>query len=81
MRRFMSERERSLDKQRADLRRAEEGFVKSRKEAERQASKSKIINSGSSFQREAALQEEIDKLMVRGACLLTDFSIDVGSGF
>ena len=36
-----------------------------RKESERQADKYKLLSTGTSSQKEAELQKEVDKLMVR----------------
>jgi hypothetical protein len=60
----MQDRERALDKKKADLRKIEEGFVKSKKEAEKQALKLKTSHSLSSSQKEQELQSEVDKCMV-----------------
>jgi hypothetical protein len=39
--------------------------VRLRKESERQADKYKLLSTGTSSQKEAELQKEVDKLMVR----------------
>lgn len=56
--------ERTLDKKKLDLRKLEEGFLRSRKEVERQASKLKVASTGPSSLKEAELQGEVDKCMV-----------------
>jgi hypothetical protein len=55
--------DRALDRKRVDLRRMEEDFLRSKKDMERQASKSKAAATGSS--KEDELQDEIDGLWVR----------------
>ena len=54
-----------MDTKNTELRRAEENLVRLRKEAERQATKYKLLSTGTSSQKEAELQSEVDKLMVR----------------
>lgn len=53
-----------MDAKAAELRRVEEEVLRLRKEAERQASKYKLLTTGTSSQKEAELQSEIDKCMV-----------------
>jgi E3 ubiquitin-protein ligase BRE1 len=63
---IMQERERVLSKERSELRKQEEALSKSKKEVEKQlAAKGKVIPPGSASQREAELQSEVDKCMVR----------------
>jgi len=52
-----------IDAKAAELRRVEEEVLRLRKEAERQASKYKLLTTGTSSQKEAELQSEIDKCM------------------
>ena len=57
-----------LAKDRENLQAAEEATLKAKREAERQAAKLKVETqhrSSSSGTREAQLQEEVDKCMVR----------------
>lgn len=62
----MQDRERVLSKERSELRKMEESLVRSKKEMEKQqAAKGKVISLGSTSQREAELQSEVDKCMVR----------------
>lgn len=53
-----------LDAKSIELRRIGEEVLRLRKEAERQTSKYKLLSTGTSSQKEAELQAEIDKLMV-----------------
>jgi hypothetical protein len=48
----------------AELRKAEEGFLRSKKDLERQLSKLKGVGSGSASQKEEALEEEIKRCYV-----------------
>jgi E3 ubiquitin-protein ligase BRE1 len=52
----LQECERAFDKKKADLRRMEEGFLRSKKDVERQASKLKVVTTGTGLQEEAELQ-------------------------
>jgi E3 ubiquitin-protein ligase BRE1 len=62
----MQEREKVLSKDRSDLRKLGEALLKSKKEVEKQlAARAKAIIPGSASQREAELQSEVDKCMVR----------------
>jgi len=65
---MLQEQERSLDKRRAGLRKAEEDHVRSVKEVDRQLSKLKVASTGTASQKEAALQEEIEKFMAILKC-------------
>jgi len=62
---LLKEREAAVIEKNNELRRAEENLVRLRKESEQQADKYKLLSSGTSSQKEAELQKEIDKLMVR----------------
>ena len=54
-----------IEKKRAELRKLEEGLLKSKKDAEKQATKLKALSGASGANaREAELQNEIDKCMV-----------------
>lgn len=62
------EKEAAVDQKNTELRRADENLVRLRKESERQASKYKLLSTGTSSQKEEELQKEVDKCMVR-ACI------------
>jgi E3 ubiquitin-protein ligase BRE1 len=62
---LLKEREAAVEEKNTQLRRAEENLVRLRKESERQADKYKLLSTGTSSQKEAELQKEVDKLMVR----------------
>lgn len=66
MRGSFSEHSKTVDKKREDLRKLEESLLKTKKDAEKQAAKVNsppiILDPGS---KEASLQKECDKLMVR----------------
>lgn len=60
--------EKSIERRRAELRKVEEDLIKARKEAERQTTKMKSLavnSTASSSTKEAQLQSEVDKCMVR----------------
>ncbi|KAF7977744.1 hypothetical protein HWV62_2826 [Athelia sp. TMB] len=54
-----------LDAKTTEIRKAGEELLRLRKAAEKHASEYKLLSTGSSSQKEAGLQAEIDKLMVR----------------
>jgi len=60
---LVKEKDSTVDTKNTELRRAEENLVRLRKEAERQATKYKLLSTGTSSQKEAELQSEVDKLM------------------
>jgi hypothetical protein len=60
----LQEHEKSLDKKRVNLRKAEEEHLRSVREVDRQLAKLKVASTGTASQKEAALQEEIEKCMV-----------------
>jgi len=60
---LVKEKDATVDTKNTELRRAEENLVRLRKEAERQAIKYKLLSTGTSSQKEAELQSEVDKLM------------------
>jgi E3 ubiquitin-protein ligase BRE1 len=64
LRLITKEKDVAVDAKTTELRRAEENLVRLRKEYERQASKYKLLSTGTSSQKEAELQDEVDKLMV-----------------
>jgi E3 ubiquitin-protein ligase BRE1 len=62
---LVKDKDAAVDVKNTELRRAEENLVRLRKESERQADKYKLLSTGTSSQKEAELQKEADKLMVR----------------
>jgi E3 ubiquitin-protein ligase BRE1 len=64
LRALVKERDSVVDTKTAELRRADENLVRLRKESERQANKYKQLSTGTSSQKEAELQGEVDKFMV-----------------
>ncbi|KIM91914.1 hypothetical protein PILCRDRAFT_809908 [Piloderma croceum F 1598] len=65
---LLKEREAAVEEKNTQLRRAEENLVRLRKESERQADKYKLLSTGTSSQKEAELQKEVDKLMIVLKC-------------
>ncbi|OBZ67158.1 E3 ubiquitin-protein ligase BRE1 [Grifola frondosa] len=63
MRGVFQEHERVLERKRSELRKMEEGLVRTKKEAEKVAAKIKATPHTSSNSKEAQLQSEIDKCM------------------
>ena len=64
----MRDSEKSIERRRADIRKIEEELIKARKETERLSAKAKTLavnSTASSSTREAQLQSEVDKCMVR----------------
>lgn len=55
----------AIEKKRAELRKLEESLIKSKKDTEKQATKLKSMSTSSGNAKEAELQSEIDKCMVR----------------
>ncbi len=55
----------AIEKKRAELRKLEESLIKSKKDTEKQATKLKSMSTSSGNAKEAELQNEIDKCMVR----------------
>jgi hypothetical protein len=58
------EKEKIYAQKNAELRKAEEALLRSKKDLERQTSKLKVSTPGNASQREAELQVEVDKAMV-----------------
>lgn len=59
-----TEQSAAIEKKRAELRKLEESLIKSKKDAEKQATKLKSMSTSSGNAKEAELQSEIDKCMV-----------------
>lgn len=53
-----------MDVKNAELRQVQEELIRFRKESERQASKNKLLETGTSSQREMELRDEKDNLLV-----------------
>lgn len=53
-----------MDAKATEVRRVEEELVRVKKDAERQQSKYKLMATGSSSQKEAELQQDLDKVWV-----------------
>lgn len=66
----------SLDAKSTELRKAAEELLRLRTTADKHASEFKLLSTGTSSQKEAGLQAEIDKLMVRMKSLIREFIID-----
>lgn len=60
-----TEQSAAIEKKRAELRKLEESLIKSKKDTEKQATKLKSMSTSSGNAKEAELQSEIDKCMVR----------------
>jgi len=68
MRKLALDREKALDKQKLAMRKAEEEFVRSKKEADKQAAKMKATNSAPGSQKEADLSSENSALLALVKC-------------
>jgi len=68
LRAVLQEQEKSLDKKRVHLRKAEEEYLRSAKEVDRHLAKLKVASTGTASQKETALQEEIEKFMAILKC-------------
>jgi len=65
----MQEREKTLTKDRSELRKLGEALLRMKKDLEKQlAARAKAITPGSASQREAELQSEVDKCMTVLKC-------------
>jgi len=65
---LLKERDASLEAKATEVRRAEEELVRLKKDAERQQSKYKLMATGSSSQKEAELQQDLDKVWALLKC-------------
>lgn len=70
-----TEQSAAIEKKRAELRKLEESLIKSKKDTEKQATKLKSMSTSSGNAKEAELQSEIDKCMVRRST--SPFSYDM----
>ena len=61
---LLKERDACLEAKTTEVRRAEEELIRLRKDAERQQSKYRLMATGSSSQKEAELQQDLDKVWV-----------------